>query len=123
MPQPQINPGTMEYGKLDYLSSLCFFLLPIFNLFILFLFGLGISRLAQRNPSIKCLRIAGTEEHAGDNGMSSRSQDAYQQKSQEIVDIAAALQGKLVTRPRGYETFFSCSTARIIFSTCLLAKG
>ena len=108
MPQSQTTNQPWHHGvwKVILLKKFMLFSYFLFLIcFILFLFGLGISRLAQRNPCIKCLRIAGTEEHAGDNGVSSRSQDAYQQKSQEIVDIAAALQEKLVNRHRGYETF------------------
>ena len=56
----------------------------------------GVSRLAQRNPTIKTLRIGGIEEYGCENGVSSRSQEAYQQKYQEIVDIASTLRGNLV---------------------------
>ena len=61
--------------------------------------------LAKRNPSIKCLRISGIEEHAAENGVSSRSQDVYQQKYQEIVQIAAILRGGLVRISPNYLTF------------------
>ena len=61
-----------------------------------FLFPEGVSRLVQRNPTIKTLRIAGIEERACENGFSSKIQEVYQQKCQEIVDIAATLRGSLV---------------------------
>lgn len=55
----------------------------------------GVSRLVQRNPTVKTLRIAGIEERACENGFSSKIQEVYQQKCQEIVDIAATLRGSL----------------------------
>ena len=58
----------------------------------------GLSNLAHRNPAIKTLRICGIEEYGCENGVSSRSQEAYQQKYMEMVDIAASLRGSLVRK-------------------------